>query len=206
MRGEDNHGRVTADFETAKGELADRLKQETQGASEILHDARDELTRMAGDYGSEAKQALYEKAEDAQRDICADLKSLGGALRAASDHLANNKQQAASKFALDAAGGLERLSTSLKDRPFKDVLGEIQSFGRENSGALLAGSVLAGVALGRFIKSSPPSRRTASDGRLSGDSNSRSHHSAAAGSGDQSDQPSRTTQAHDWRPNLEEKP
>nr|WP_051695647.1 hypothetical protein [Mesorhizobium ciceri] len=81
-------------------------------------------------------------------------------MRAASEHLANNDQRTASKFTLDAAGSLERLSSSLKDKPFEDVLGEMRSFGRENSGALIAGSVLAGLALGRFIKSSPPSART----------------------------------------------
>jgi len=57
---------------------------------------------------------------------------------------------------LDAAGGLERLSSSLKNKPFEDVLMELRSFGRDNSGALIAGSVLAGLALGRFLKSSSP--------------------------------------------------
>ena len=84
------------------------------------------------------------------------MAAFGGALRAASEHLANSDQRAASKFILDAAGGLERLSSSLKNKPFEEVLGEIRSFGRQNSGALIAGSVLAGLALGRFIKSSAP--------------------------------------------------
>jgi len=157
MQREDDQGRKPADFETAKSELSETLQQETQTATEALDDAREELTRKASDSASEAKQALFNTAEGTQRDISANLKAFGGALRAASEHLANNDQRTASKFALDAAGGLERLSSSLRDKPFEEVLGEIQSFGRENSGALIAGSVLAGLALGRFIKSSPPS-------------------------------------------------
>ena len=160
MQGEDDQGRKPADFETARSELSERLQQETQTATEALHDARDELARKAGDYAAEAKQALFDKAEGTQRDISSNLKAFSGALRAASEHLANNDQRTASKFTLDAAGSLERLSSSLKDKPFEDVLGEMRSFGRENSGALIAGSVLAGLALGRFIKSSPPSART----------------------------------------------
>jgi len=160
MQREDDQGRKPADFETAKSELSERFQQETHTATEALHDARDELTRKAGDYAAEAKQALFDKAEGTQRDISANLKAFSGALRAASEHLANNDQRTASKFTLDAAGGLERLSSSLKDKPFEDVLGEMRSFGRENSGALIAGSVLAGLALGRFIKSSPPSAPT----------------------------------------------
>ncbi|MER8484303.1 hypothetical protein [Mesorhizobium sp. M1322] len=156
MQGEDDQGRKTADFRTAKSEVSERIEQETRSAREALHDAREELTRKATDYASETKQALFDKAEGTQRDLSANLKAFGGALRAASEHLANSDQRTASKFVLDAAGGLDRLSSSLKDKPFEEVLGEIQSFGRENSGALIAGSVLAGLALGRFIKSSPP--------------------------------------------------
>jgi F0F1-type ATP synthase membrane subunit b/b' len=170
MQREDDQGRKPADFETAKSELSERFQQETQTATEALHDARDELTRKAGDYAAEAKQALFDKAEGTQRDISSNLKAFSGALRAASEHLANNDQRTASKFTLDAAGALERLSSSLKDKPFEDVLGEMRSFGRENSGALIAGSVLAGLALGRFIKSSPPSARTESRSQTGGDS------------------------------------
>jgi len=165
MQHQDDQGRQAADFDTAKSELSEKFQQERQTATEALHDARDEITRKAGDYASEAKQALFNKAEGTQRDVSANLKAFSGALRAASEHLANNDQRTASKFALDAAGGLERLSSSLNDKPFDEVLGEIQSFGRENSGALIAGSVLAGLALGRFIKSSPPSASTGTSGQ-----------------------------------------
>ncbi|RWH78879.1 MAG: hypothetical protein EOQ86_16380 [Mesorhizobium sp.] len=165
MQREDDQGRKPADFETAKSELSEPFQQETHTATEALHDARDELTRKAGDYASEAKQELFNKAEGTQRDISSNLKAFSGALRAASEHLANNDQRTASKFTLDAAGALERLSSSLKDKPFEDVLGEMRSFGRENSGALIAGSVLAGLALGRFIKSSPPSARAETQSR-----------------------------------------
>jgi hypothetical protein len=99
------------------------------------------------------------------------LLAFSRALRAASDHLANSDQRTASKFILDAAGGMERMSFSLKSQPFEDVLEEVRSFGRDNSGALIAGSVLAGLALGRFVKSSSPSARsTASDERSAGSS------------------------------------
>ena len=150
---------LQSDFDVAKTELAEKFEEGKQTATEALHDAKDEVTRKAGEYANEAKAALFEQAEGTQRDISSNMKAFGGALRAASEHLANSDQRAASKFVLDAAGGLERLSTSLKDKPFEEVLGEIRAFGRDNSGALIAGSVLAGIALGRFIKSSAVSAR-----------------------------------------------
>jgi hypothetical protein len=149
-----------ADFKAAKEELADALQSGKQAATDALHDARDEITRKAGDITEEAKTAIADEVEGVQQNLGASLKALGGALRAASEHLANNDQRTASNFALDAAGGIERLSSSLGEKPFADVLDEIRSFGRQNSGALIAGSVLAGLALGRFIKSTAPGARS----------------------------------------------
>jgi hypothetical protein len=152
----DQH-RPQGDFESVKNEIGEKLEQGKQTATEALHDARDEVTQKVGEYATEAKEALYKRAEGTQQDISSNLQAFGGALRAASEHLANNNQRTASKFVRDAAGGMERLSSSLKDKPFEVVLEEIRTFGRDNSGALIAGSVLAGLALGRFVKSSAPS-------------------------------------------------
>jgi len=148
------------DFQAATDEISSRLQQEKQSAAEALHDARDEITRKAGDYTSEAKETLFKQAEGAQRDISSNLAAFGGALRAASEHLANAQQNKASKFVLDAAGGLESLSGSLKTKPFEEVLDDLRTFGKANSGALISGSVLAGLALGRFLKSSASSAKS----------------------------------------------
>jgi hypothetical protein len=159
MQHDDGQGLQPPEFDKVKSEVSDTLLREKQRASELLHDARDEVASKAGDYATEATQVISDKAEAAQRDIASSLAALSGALRAASDHLATNDERTASKFSLDAAGGLERLSSSLKHKPFGQVLEDVQSFGRQNPGVLLAGSVLAGLALGRFIKASPPASR-----------------------------------------------
>jgi hypothetical protein len=145
-----------ADMNTVASESQDTFKREAQSARKTLHDARDEVKRKAGEYASEAKAAAMEQAEVAQKDVSASLAALGGALRAAGDHLSGNDQRAASQFVTQGAEGLERFANSLKNKPFTDVLEDVRSFGRENSGALIAGSLLAGLALGRFVKSSMP--------------------------------------------------
>ena len=150
-------GRPQGDFESAKNEITENLERGKRTATEAFHDAQDQVTQKVGEYTTEAKEALFKHAEGTQRDISSNLRAFGGALRAASEHLANSDQRTASKFVLDAAGGIERLSSSLKDKPFEEVLDEIRTFGRDNSGALIAGLVLAGLALGRFVKSSTPS-------------------------------------------------
>jgi hypothetical protein len=149
-------GQPATDFESAKSDLSDTMKEGKRTATAALHDARDEVVDKAGGYAAEAKEALKDQAEHTQRDMSATMQAFGGALRAASEHLENSNQSAASKMILDAAGGIDRLSSSLKDKPFNEILGDIRSFGRENATALVATSVLAGLALGRFIKSEAP--------------------------------------------------
>lgn len=170
------HDGSQSNFDVAQTELVDKFEEGKRTATETLHDAKDEVARKAGEYADEAKAALFEQAEGTQRDISSNMKAFGGALRAASEHLANADQRAASKFVLDAAGGLERLSSSLKDKPLEEVLGDIRAFGRDNSGALIAGSVLAGLALGRFIKSSavPARSEGSSPSETSSDANENS--------------------------------
>jgi hypothetical protein len=159
------------------GRAQDEIRREAQSAKEAMHDARDEVTRKAGEYASEAKAAAVEQAEVAQKDVSASLAAFGDALRAAGDHLAGSDQRAASQFVMQAANGIERFAGSLKNKPFADVIDDVRTFGRENSGALIAGSLLAGLALGRFVKSSMPERgaqrqpqqRTGGDGPWTAD-------------------------------------
>ena len=155
--------RPEQNFENVKAEVGDTLRQGKESATAALHDARDEIKRKAGEYASDAKEALSRNAGEMQGDIGDRLMAFGGALRAASEHLANSDQRTVSKFVLDAAGGLERLSGSLKNKSFEEVVDEVRSFGRENSTALMAGSVVAGLALGRLFKSADPSHEDEPD-------------------------------------------
>ncbi|RWC26021.1 hypothetical protein [Mesorhizobium sp.] len=125
--------------------------------SEAVGSAKDQLAEKTKDVVSEGKEALAAQGAAAQNNLSSAIAAFSGAIRAASEHLANSEQRGASKFALEAAGGLDRLSASLKDRPFEEVLSEIRTFGAQNPGVLVGGSVIAGLALGRFVKSSSPS-------------------------------------------------
>ena len=64
------------DFDQARSELTDKIKQGKRTATEAIHDARDEISRKAGEYAGEAKDALFEQAEGTQRDIGSNMKAL----------------------------------------------------------------------------------------------------------------------------------
>ena len=63
------------DFDQAKSELSDKIEQGKRTATEAIHDARDEISRKAGEYAGEAKAALFEQAERTQRDIGSNMKA-----------------------------------------------------------------------------------------------------------------------------------
>ncbi|MGX5829978.1 hypothetical protein [Mesorhizobium sp. 43Arga] len=159
----------------AQNEVASRVGEAGRKAADVLSNAKDDITQKAMDVAEEGKDALLDQAQAVQNNLTGAIAAFGGAVRAASQHLANNDQRAASKFALEAAGGLERMSASLKDKPFEEVLGEMRAFGRDNPAALIGGAVIAGLALGRFIKSSAPEVNASPSAR-----DSRSDRSAAS--------------------------
>lgn len=147
-------------LETAGSTLSNTLREEKLAATRALHDTRDDLGQKASDLASEAKDAAFRTIEGRQHDIGSKLAAFGGALRAAGEHLANSDQRVASRLMQDTAGGIERLSSSLKDRSLEEMIGEIRTFGRNHAGVVIAGSALAGLALGRLIQSTNAARST----------------------------------------------
>ena len=129
-----------------------RIDREKQDARTAAHEVRDDVTSKAERLAADAKAAAGEKIEETQHGIGAGLKSIGGAFRAAGEHLSSENQKTASRMANEAAGGIDRLSESLQNRSLDEIVGDLRTFGRNNAGGLFAGSLIAGLAFGRLMK------------------------------------------------------
>ncbi|MBS9719315.1 hypothetical protein JYU29_01275 [Tianweitania sp. BSSL-BM11] len=147
---------VRADLAQTTSQMRDSVNKEVNEARSGLHDARDAAYDKASSLADEAKSIAADKTQAAQKSIAGSLQGFGEALRAAGDQLQDSDQTPAAKLVNSAAGGIDSLASSLKDKPIQDVIGEVRKFGQANPTALIAGSVLAGLALGRFLKSSAP--------------------------------------------------
>lgn len=169
-----------------KSHVLNASGQDKRSPAKALEEARDELAQKASALAAESKEAAAKKAEDVQHGIGASLSSMAGALRAAGDHLAEKREGTASKLIGDTADGIERLASSLREKSLEEVIGEIRTFGRDNAAALIAGTALAGLALGRLARTSSLAR---SEGRSSPDAGqaasppSRSHADAPSDGG-----------------------
>lgn len=121
----------------------------------------DEATKIATAAKSEAADVLNAvKAEaldvaDKQKEAAVSgLNAFAGAVRKASDDLKSNDQTVVSQFLGHAAEGLESAARSFGSTEPGQLLAQVREFARNNPSMFIAGSVLAGLALGRFIRSS----------------------------------------------------
>ena len=130
--------------------LGDRLKVEQAEAQSKLSDASDAVRQEAKQVGAQAQEMAGEQAEKVKEAAASHLDVFADALRAASDELGKSQSGPAAEMVSSAASGLEGLTRSLHGQSTGEMIETVRRFGRENPVGFLAGSVLAGLALGRF--------------------------------------------------------
>lgn len=140
---------------------SDRLEREKQDASQAFSEASDAMRRKATQIGSELSSSARQQAEGAQRDASDALHTFAGAVRGAGDDLKRKNHSTTGSLVSDAAQGIEQLSDAIANKRLDDVTGDVRRFGRQNPAAFVAASVLAGIAIGRFVRSSGRHRHDA---------------------------------------------
>ena len=127
-------------------------------AAGTAHAAKDKLQSRAEDVASERKDAAAGR-----------VSGLAEALEGAASSLEERGQGTEARFARQAADSLSRLAQATQGKEVEDIVGTIEDFGRRQPVAFLTGSVIAGFALSRFLKSSggnanPGARRNGPSG------------------------------------------
>ena len=149
---------------TEASATADKAKAE---ASKTYDAAATEAARLkdkAAGLGEQAKSAAYTAADEArsyarsfadeQKANAADgVRDVSRALGDAADNL-DERYGFVAGYVRDAAGEVDRVASTLKDRSIDDLVYSVEGFARRQPTAFLGATVLAGFALARFIKSS----------------------------------------------------
>jgi len=134
-------------------EFKTTFDKEAAAAKDVLKEAANATKTKIADVGSDAKIAASKEAEELKREASVGLHAFADAIRSAGAKLSESDQGMAARMVQEAASGLERLSTSLGKKQLQDVVDDVRDFGRKNPSAFIAGSVLVGLALGRFVRS-----------------------------------------------------
>jgi hypothetical protein len=124
-------------------------KRDEEVPERIATDVQHTLKGMAGTVKDEAVGA----ADRAKREGVDRVSGVGGAVHGAADELSQELPQVAS-YIHSAAEKLESASAALRERSVEDLMSDFNSFARRQPAAAFAGSVLAGFALSRLLKSS----------------------------------------------------
>jgi uncharacterized protein YukE len=139
------------------------------GASpkELASAAAQGVKQEVASFASTAQEKVADQVEQHKQAASQTLGEFANAIRKAGDELAQHDQSMAGRVVKQAANGLETLSRSVTDKRPEELLDAVRNFGRQNPGAFIAGSVLLGIALGRFAKSSQQDSQGGSGGRPS---------------------------------------
>ena len=134
--------------------VKENLQREADSASKKLHEASDEVKREARGLRAEAEDTAASYAEEGKQVAAGHLHAFADAVRAASDELAERDQGVAPRLVTEAADGLQKVANSVSGATVEDMVSSVSTFARRNPAAFVVGSVLAGIALGRFVKAS----------------------------------------------------
>ena len=114
-------------------------------------DVQDDLKGVARG----VKDDMVETADEAKTKGVDQMGGVSRAVHGAADQLGRELPQAAG-YIHSVADKLESASSTLRERSTEDLVSDFNSFARRQPAAAFAGSVLAGFALSRFLKSSAP--------------------------------------------------
>jgi hypothetical protein len=124
------------------------------GDDDLLQHAK----KATGEVMNQVQQRAGSQINQQKESAATDLSKVVNAVRQFGEHLSAEETgpiaRYAAKYGDKAADSLERLSTYIREQDPKQLLKDVQEFGRRRPALLLGGAFLLGFAGARLIKSS----------------------------------------------------
>jgi len=157
-RESDLGGSQTRDVMEQGRDLAQQAKDQ---GKDVTQQAKDQVKDLA----SQAKDQTVEMAHQAQDQVtnlvarqkeqaAARLGGLAGALHDAGKQLEQKDADGFGRYAHRAADQVDKVSRYLRDKDLPALVRDTEGFARRHPDLFLGGSLVAGVLLARFLKSS----------------------------------------------------
>ncbi len=132
----------------------DRVREETQSVKAEARKATDSIRDTASDLSDKARAKAQEQVEKGKEQAAGGLHDFAAAVSKASEELGSRDQSMASNLVREVAGGLEHASRTIHGKDIGELTQSVARFARERPATFLVGAALAGLALGRFARSS----------------------------------------------------
>jgi len=124
-------------------------------AKAAARNVMDEAGEIAGDAATRAKSF----AEENKGKVAEQIDSLGSVLNKAADELENSNQPMIAGYARQLAGGVQSISTTVRDKGIEELFGMVGDFARRQPALFIGGAALLGFVASRFAVSSARSSR-----------------------------------------------
>ena len=147
---------------TRAGEAGEGVREAVRSAEgqlkEKTHEVKERLQERSKELRSEAEQ----KAERWTTAMGEQIERVARALRTAGDALEDEGEGRMSGVTMSVAEQVERMGEYLRDENPGAMVRDLEQMARRNPGAFVGTTFVAGLLLGRFLRSSAPD----SDGNL----------------------------------------
>lgn len=118
----------------------------------VRSDVEESLKAEADAALSDLRRKAFDTFHEGQDRAVGHLSGIADAARSASDALSRHDQRAAARLTRDAAAGLERAAGTLSSTNPEELIQSVRRIAREYPAGFAVGTVLAGFALGRFLR------------------------------------------------------
>ncbi len=137
----------------------------TTGANDM---GERDLKHAAQKQAENAKDQIRSLAEVGKDRVAEKLDHVARALRGAGENLRNEEQDDLSEYTEAVGDGVERVSRYLREHEAVDLADGMERIARRQPLIFLGGAFVAGLAIGRFFKSSAPPSTPIQEGYASG--------------------------------------
>ena len=134
------------------------MNQGTTGQNAGEQDLLQHAKQAGGEIVNQVQQKAGSQFAEQKDSAVSDLSHVAQAVRRFGESLAGEKGGPIARYAAEygdkAANSLERFSTYIREQDPKQLLNDVQKFGRRRPALLVGGAFLLGFAGARLIKSS----------------------------------------------------
>jgi gas vesicle protein len=150
MANDPNRSGLGPETEEAKRTIQREAESAQQTAQQLSENVQRQAKEVSSDIQAQAQQMVSEQKEKAR----SGLMDVVSAMRRAADDLEHHQQPQVANIARSLASGLEDFSQAIGRRNLQDMLSDVENFARNHPTTFFGGSLLVGLALARFAKSS----------------------------------------------------
>ncbi len=134
-------------------------KQNEAAAKANFEQTKESVGEFAGQALGQAKDKAVSVIGDQKTNLATGINSVADSIRQIGENIGGKDDDSqiaalAGKYGDSLAGQVEKFSSYVEDKDFKEIMGDVETFARRNPAMFVGGAFLLGVAAARFLKSS----------------------------------------------------